>query len=251
MAALHAAQIRVVNEPEPEPIGSGTAHHHHTATWAQVRRALTRLVVIAGLLVTIAGLAVELVHSRSHAPAVETFVDLLSLSLEGNVPTWYSSCLLFSCAIVLGAIAFDVGLRGGPRRLHWLGLAVGFLCMSIDEAVGLHEHLGGLIGTGGLLYFDWVIPATAVIALVALVYFPFLRDLQARRRRRFIVAGVVYLVGAVGMELPLGWWTERAGDANTTYALIDWIEESMEIAGVSIFLLALVERWHDRAEARP
>ena len=42
------------------------------------------------------------------------------------------------------------------------------------------------------------------------------------------------------MELPLGWWTDHYGRQNLGYGLIDLVEESMEILGVTIFLLALV-----------
>ena len=42
------------------------------------------------------------------------------------------------------------------------------------------------------------------------------------------------------MELPLGWWMDRAGSHNLTYALIDWVEESLEMIGVSVFLYALI-----------
>ena len=46
--------------------------------------------------------------------------------------------------------------------------------------------------------------------------------------------------GALGIELPLGYWTDVAGDTNMVYALIDLVEESMELLGVSLFLCALV-----------
>lgn len=213
----------------------------------QVQRPL----IIAGAAVAGAGLAVELVHARSHAPAVETLVELLSLSYEANLPTWYASGLLLACALLLSAVAIDVAARGGRRRVHWIGLAVGFYVMSVDEAIELHEHLGGLFGGSGPLYFDWVIPAALIVAALAVLYLPFLRDLPPRRRRQFLIAGAVYLGGAVCVELPLGWWTEHAGTDNPTYAMIDWVEETLELAGASLFLIALAQRWHERAEAAP
>lgn len=237
--------------PAAEPTGSGGADRLHAAAWERVRRPATRAVVVAGAAVAGAGLVVELVHAGSHAPAVEAAVELLSLSYEANVPTWYASSLLLTCALLLAVIAADVGARGGPHRARWIGLAIGFAVMSLDEAVQLHEHLGGLVGAGGLLYFDWVIPAAAVIAVLGAVYVPLLRDLPARRRRQVVVAAALYLGGAVAMELPLGWWTERAGGDNAVYALIDWTEETLELAGASVFALALAERWVDRAEASP
>ncbi len=43
------------------------------------------------------------------------------------------------------------------------------------------------------------------------------------------------------MELPLGYWTDVAGSHNFVYAMIDLVEESMELIGVSVFLYSLVE----------
>jgi hypothetical protein len=42
------------------------------------------------------------------------------------------------------------------------------------------------------------------------------------------------------MELPLGWITENGGVDGLGYALVDWIEEAMEMVGASLALVALV-----------
>lgn len=196
-----------------------------------------------------AGLVIEIVHAYSHARPVEVLVRMFSLSYEQNLPTWYATCLLFSCGLLLTAITCGVTARRLPHRRRWAILAVGFFYMSLDEAVELHEHLGGLFGGAGLLYFDWVIPASVVVVLVGIGYWSFLRDLAPRRRRQFLVAGALYIGGAVGVELPLGWWTEQAGSDNVVYALIDWVEEALELLGASVFLFALAEHWREQEEA--
>jgi hypothetical protein len=48
------------------------------------------------------------------------------------------------------------------------------------------------------------------------------------------------------MELPLGYWTERSGTNNFVYGALDWVEESMEILGVTLFLLSLVDHLRAR-----
>ena len=216
-----------------------------------LRGRLTAPIVIGGIAVALLGLAVELVHTRSHADAVEVLVGLCSLSYEQNLPTWYASVLLFACAGLLAAIALDVRERGGRFHRHWWVLAAGFALMSLDEVAELHEHAGALVDLGDAVYFDWIVPAAIVVVAIGLAYLPFLRALPPIRRRDVLLAAALYLGGAVVMELPLGWWTARAGDDSAGYALIDWIEESLELAGASWFLLVLAARWDDRAEATP
>lgn len=201
--------------------------------------ALRRWLAVGVAVVSGLGLAAEL--ARGALPPA--LVEHLSLSYEGNVPTWFSSGLLLACAIAAGAAA-----RGAARwRRHWWGVAIGLGYVSLDEAAEIHEHLGGLIGTHGVLYFDWVVFAIAILIVLAVVYLGFVIALPRATRAGLIVAGAVYVAGAVGMELPLGWWTERFGSDGLGYALIDWLEETLEMIGATLALLALVRH---RAEAR-
>jgi hypothetical protein len=206
-----------------------------------MKRLLCFALIVVGGLISLAGLGVELIHSQSHAPLVEAFVESLSLSHEENLPTWYSSSLLFFSGLLLTGIAHDSFAKRHRHRFHWFLLAMGFFFMSLDESVGIHENLGGLFGTGGVLYFDWIIVAGALLLVLSVLYVPFLWALPQQRRRQFMVAGALYVGGAVLMELPLGWWTEQHGRENLGYALIDWVEETLEIMGVSYFILSLWE----------
>lgn len=185
--------------------------------------------IVSGL-----GLVVELVQPG------ELLVQKLSLSYEGNVPTWASTVLLFACACVAVSIAHTAL----TFRRHWFGVAAVFAYASLDEAAELHEHMGGTFDLGGVLYFDWVIPAAIVLVALVVVFWPFVRALEPLTRRRLIVAGVVYLGGAVVMELPLGLVTERGGNGTLAYALIDWFEETLELVGAGLAFRAL---WSHRA----
>ena len=173
----------------------------------------------------------------------EGYVAFFSLSYEQNLPTYYSSVLLLLCALLLALIASGVGAR---HLWHWRGLALGFAYMSLDEAVEIHEFAGGLLPLSGVFYFSWVVPAAVVVLVLALLYVPFLRSLDRRTRIRFLIAGVVYVNGALLMELPLGYWTEQHGSDNTGYFAIDFVEEALEIIGVSLFLMALADHVKER-----
>ena len=199
------------------------------------RRLLGAVAVMAAL-----GLIVELWHARSHDAAIEILVPRFSLSYEANVPTWFATVLLFGCALAAYGIARDVAAGGAGRR-HWWAIAGIATYASLDEATELHEHLGGHLELGGALYFDWVIPAAAIVVALVLVFWPFVWALPARTRTRLMFAAAIYVVGAVGMDLPLGWWTDHAGPDNLGYALIDWVGETLELVGASLALLALVD----------
>ncbi len=195
-------------------------------------RLLVFVTVIASL-----GLLVDLWAWRVPDDELASVVwPLLSLSAEANVPTWVASMLLACCALSAGAIAarHEVGARG---RWHWWGIAGALGWVSLDEVAGFHEHLGGHLALGGVLYFDWVIWAALIVGVLAVIYLPFLRALRSPTRERLVIAAVVFVAGALVMELPLGWWTERAGSDTLGYAVIDWVEETLELVGTCLALV--------------
>jgi hypothetical protein len=166
----------------------------------------------------------------------------LSLSYEGNLPTWYSSGLLWTAAL---GLAVSGSRQQGRARIGWWGLAAVFSLLSLDEAIELHEELGGA-ALDGVLYFSWVVPGALLTGMFCAAYLGFWWRLPAPTRRAFALAFVIYVGGALGMELPLGAWFEAHGDENLGYALLDFVEESLEIVGLSVFLAAIAE--HLRVE---
>ena len=202
-----------------------------------VRRVLTWVVaslVLAGFL---AEAWIAFVNDGNSGPVTEFF----SLSYEENLSTWVSSSLLFSCGVLLTLVASARRRERAPFQAHWWGLAVGFFYISLDELVQIHENLNTSLRFGpGALHFGWVVPATGLVVGLAITYLRFLRELPENVRRRFTLAGAIYVGGALGTEFLLGYWTSIAGDQNFTYAMIDLVQESMELIGVSVFLLSLI-----------
>jgi uncharacterized Tic20 family protein len=200
-----------------------------------INRVLATMLVVLSL----AGISVEALSAqfRRNWPVVRIF----SLSAESNVPTWYSSSLLLACSFLLAVIAATKKREGARYARHWGALAVIFLYLSIDEASQIHELLNNLWDLHSILYFSWVIPFGILVLVFAIVYLPFLFHLPPRTRIRVASAGVIYVGGALGVELILGYWADVHGDETFGYTLIDWVEESMEILGASLFCSALLE----------
>jgi hypothetical protein len=117
----------------------------------------------------------------------------------------------------------------------------------VDEAWSIHERLitpvRGLLGDGplGILYFAWVIPGIAVVFVLTLSFLGFLLRLPAKTRFSFLVAATLFIGGALGIELVGGRYAELHGVENLTYSMIATVEESLEMAGVIVFIYALLK----------
>ncbi len=198
-------------------------------------RTLTVGLIVAGGLVCAAGLAVELARYGGCLDSESWLRTALSLSFEGNLPTWYSAGLLWTAALGLAICAW---IQADRDRVHWWVLSAIFMLMSLDEAIELHEHLGGL-PLHGPLYFSWVVPGAVLTSIVGVAYLGFLGRLPRATRLGFIASFCIYVGAALGMELPLGAWFEAHGDENLVYAALDFTEECLEIVGSSVFLVVI------------
>ena len=199
-----------------------------------------RFLVIVITIVALAGLAVEIAEDSLGLDDPYDLLDLFSLSYEANVPTWLSACMHATSALLLALIASGKRQSGAPFVRHWWGLSIIFAYISIDEFVQIHEEMNAWFDLSGALYFGWVIPAAILVSIFVLSDWRFLARLRWMTRCRFIRAGAVFVGGAMGIELILGYWTDLHGSHNLGYAIIDWVEESMEMVGAGLFLSALV-----------
>lgn len=199
-----------------------------------VRKAARVLFIVPALLFLI---ALPLEYLRTQRDWSSLLTDMFRLSGEATLPTWWSSFLLLACGLALLAIA-----RGASeRRRDWALLGALFVYMSIDELVQIHELLNGGKHLSGAVYFAWVIPATAFVIIVGVRFLPFVLALPPRRRRQFVVAGLVYVGAALAMEVPLGYVAQSYGGQSLAYRVVDSLEEALEIVGLSLFLVALLE----------
>jgi len=192
-------------------------------------------------IVVCAGVTVEFLGSAYSLSTDSGIVPLFSMSYEGNVPTFYSAVILSLAAVLLGFSGIAAKKAQEKFVAHWWILALGFTYIAIDEVFSIHEMAGGFLKLSGVLYFSWVVPAAFVVLVVGLSYLRFLQHLPRRTAFRFLIAGAMYVGGAVVMELPLGFWTEKHGSHNLGYGLIDAVEESLEMLAINLFNLWLVD----------
>lgn len=182
---------------------------------------------------------------------------IVSVDREANVPAFFSMLLLLFAATLLGLIAVIKTRLADQYRWHWALLAFGFVYMAFDEIGEVHEKLidpmrAALGGQDlGIFYFAWVVPAIAVVSIVAFVFFRFWWNLPLRTRLLFVLAGALFLSGAIGVEMLNGKYAEIYGKRQIIYQLLATIEEFLEMTGVVLFVYALLDylaRHHNRLE---
>lgn len=177
------------------------------------------------------------------------FRRLFDMSKEWNVPSLYSGALIFTNALALAAGAWRLWRRGMDGWVSWCFLAAVFVYLSVDETIGIHEHLTGVTRealdiSGGIFYFAWVLPGMLFAFVVFLLSLKFLRRLDVSSLFLVMSAGAIYVSGAVGFEMLGGWrWQSVSGDiSDPLYILLFTCEETLEIAGMSLMLYAVLRR---------
>lgn len=206
---------------------------------------LTRWLGITVALLVTASTIGQVIRLRYGYTYLLGLIPLFYVDDEANVPTWYSSMTLLLAAALLLAIAVTVRDRRDPAWRHWAALAAVFAALSLDEVAQIHElliaPLRGKIGVDdGWLYYPWVIPGAIFALVVAASFARFLLRLPPTTRMLFIVAGAVYLAGALAVETVTARLDFEYGPADPAYVIGATIEETLEMAGIVVFLHALV-----------
>jgi len=207
-------------------------------------RRVARVLTFIVLYLTFASIAAQFSMYRLGYDDPLEILWLFDVDSESNIPTWYASSTLLLCSILLASIAYAKKIDSDRYFLHWGVLSIIFLYLSMDEAASIHElaiePLRSALNASGFLYYTWVVPGAAFVLIFVLVYLRFLADLPVRTRHLFLVAGMLYVGGAIGMELVGGRYAGLYGEENFMYALIATVEEFLEMAGVVVFIFALL-----------
>jgi hypothetical protein len=184
----------------------------------------------------------RLFANREHVPGLA----MLTLDGEHNIPALFTCGLLLTAAILLALIAMLARRERSTDTSKWILLSAGFAAMGLDEALSFHERLiepmRALMGGQdlGIFFFAWVVPAIVLVGVLGAYFLPFLLRLPRPSAVAFVIAAVVYVGGVIGVELVEGWWREDHGHRNAMYHALVSLEEGMEMAGVILFIRALL-----------
>lgn len=163
------------------------------------------------------------------------YFSFFDLDEEESIGTWYSALILFGAGRL--ALLQSRYARSGSQGWYswWLLMAIGFHLLSLDEVAGFHEFVNTMVEDT-----HWTTYGAAIALVVAVAYLPFLWSLPVRTRWLFVISGCIYIGGAVGVEWATIWYEDNDQLNTLAYNLWTAVEEFMEMAGVVLFIYALL-----------
>jgi hypothetical protein len=106
----------------------------------------------------------------------------------------------------------------------------------VDEAISIHERVFDH------LYYSWKIPGVIAVLIFGLIFLRFVVLLPTKTRYLFIIAGVLFVAGALGFEyVAFKYWEQGNNIRSMAFALFSTIEEFLEMIGIVIFIYALID----------
>jgi hypothetical protein len=215
-------------------------------------RPATKWIICAGALAVTLGLARELYIGLL---GKSTAIGELQLIALFDVPTavinWIQSAILLLDTAALALIMALARTDSDADWRRWRALAVVFALMSLDEAVNAHQiilsPLHERFGVEGAGMFVWMAPAFLTVAAVGFYVYPMVHRLPRHHAVRFTTCAVLFLSGAIGMEIVSTNMGFRFGIASIPYVLAASTEETLETIGAVLFFCALASylagRW--------
>lgn len=177
--------------------------------------------------------------------------SLFDLSTERNFPTWFATLNLFNSCLLLFIIYKITNVKNPDK--FWAFLSFIFLYLSADEMIGLHESVSIPIRNWGgftdYLFYSWIIAGGLFVLFIFLLSIPFLKRLPPKAALYFFIAGAIFVLGAIGMEMPganVAYYYAQLDqgvglhETSILYDIITTIEETLELCGIMFFNYALI-----------
>ena len=182
-----------------------------------------------------------------------TFTKYFDVGQERNIPTMYSVIALTVAATLLATNARHSWEKCDGQHRYWAGLGLIFLFLAFDEGTKIHEKTSIVIEQWitpqGYLYWLWVIPYGFAVLVLAAVYLRFLVRLSRTTRYYFILAALLFLGGAIGVDMLQGReaYLNIGGEKTILYCVLYSLEEFLEMIGVAVFIYALLKNLADES----
>lgn len=187
--------------------------------------------VVCGLL----AMHLLLQYDRFHAGRTPWEIQqLFDLDEEQSAPNWYASAALGFAALLAALVAARARRERELDAGRWRAMAAILLYLSFDEVAGVHETVNSLS------LVSWTIPFGLLALVVGAWMLPWVLRLPASTRFGIIASGVVYVAGAVGIELVASQFFDESNKRQFRYAFYTVAEEGMEMLGVVLLVRTLL-----------
>ena len=154
--------------------------------------------------------------------------------LNGDLVHGFYAPPIFSAGLLFAASWFAFSQRHvrATPGWAWLGIAVLFAFMAVDELVSFHEQLTEWTGT------DWQLLYLPLVAAAAVMWLVILGSMRAAVPAPMMwVGGVVAWFGAQGIE---HFQYDANGDPVAAAPYLILVEEPAEMLGSALFLIAIL-----------
>lgn len=176
-------------------------------------------------------------------------IELFDLDHEQNLTTYFSTINLLISSLLLFIIANYKKINNQIFTKSWYVLSGIFLYLSVDEGAKLHELLmrptEHLLGCKKVFYFAWVLPGLIAVSIFGLLYLKFFLHLPKKYKTLFFLSALIFVGGAIGIEIIDGHYASLHGGENAVYELLTSLEEGMEVAGIILFIYTLLSYIRD------
>lgn len=207
----------------------------------QRRRSVVMVVSVSACAVLLLGWAREgyIAAGGSDNDMISPVIAGLSLyDVPLSLTNWFQTATLAVAAL----LALDVSSRTfGVQARQWRFFSAMLLLMSIDETANIHgwwhRPVVQLLGTE-----NPIITMTPLIAaaLAASIYFaPLFRRVGKPQGSQFLIAGSLFLLGAIGFEIASQFTVVGQAMGSALYRTLAGLEESLEIVGGACMVRAL------------
>jgi len=187
------------------------------------------------------------VYGVIHSSKLSGIMTKFDVNMENNFPSFYATLILLLSSLLLAYIAWATSVQKGKYILHWKFLSAIFLFLAADEMLALHDslttYLRWMFHADGFLFYAWVIPYTFFVIIVGLTYIRFLGHLPVKIRNLFLLSGLLFVGGALGLEMVIGYIMSSHVEINLLIFLAmleEHIEELLEMLGVTWFIYSLL-----------
>lgn len=195
-------------------------------------------------------LAIVLLLVSAHILTINAspvFHQKFNLDSEGNVPTWFSTILLFCIAFYSFRVyRSEIKLQNTVRlnNLFWGMMSAAFLFLSVDEGAQLHEVFAEL----HLIKWLFVYAPFTIIFLFISYYYLYCENCSKALRKWLVWGFTLYILGAFFFEL----FSYLYPPLPPSWQEVEYIlEESLEMVGAILILVGTRKHWKQIKSVAP